>query len=191
MEFCNRCFLDLAYKRIKKHIRSESGMGCRETCIKKDDTLLIVDSLTKAILPKIVNKPVNVIFKPIKLNELKNIDIKKLIKTVKADKNQLKNLKILLPICLDDIEKEHLEQSFNGKKPIQDKKTALLKSKTAIYIYLPLTKEEVALLAKLNKIKNPLSIKKDSISKFLDKFETEFPGTKFKVKKSILTHAVS
>jgi hypothetical protein len=85
-EFCDFCFLDVIYKRLRKHIRTNRF-------IQKDDNLLIKDPLTKKILEFIINTPINVKYKGQLTSKTKEI----------------------LTFCLDDIEEQYLNKLFHGK----------------------------------------------------------------------------
>ncbi|MBT4539991.1 hypothetical protein HOC35_00620 [Candidatus Woesearchaeota archaeon] len=151
LEFCNGCFLDVIYKRLRKHIRANQY-------IKRNDHLLVKDELTKKIFPSILNTPV----------------------TIKFKGKLLPRYKEILTICLDDIEELYLDKLFHGKS------FKMKFSKQQIPLYICLTKEELQRLAKFHKIKLPKR-KKTLISEFLDYFEKQVPGTKFNIKKSILS----
>ena len=198
LEFCDNCFIDVVFKRIRKFLRSKAY-------ISKGDSILVIDELTRKVLPEIINLPINVKFKAvhfkglniaadfkISINFVKvreyshgysyptiNVrdytkETRKLIETSKAS-----NQKIIIPLCLDDIEKEYLAHIFSGK-PTEFR---FKLDDSIIPLFISLTKEELSRLAKLYHIK--FVYFNEPINNFLDKLEQEFLGTKFNIKKSI------
>ena len=167
LEFCDNCFIDVVFKRIRKFLRSEVH-------ISKGNSILIIDELTRKILLEIINLPINVKFKAVHFKGLDAKETRKLIETSKVSKQ-----KIIIPLCLDDIEKKYLAHIFSGKST----KFKFKLNPSFIPLYLSLTKEELTRLAKLYRLNFFYS--NEPINNFLDKLEQEFPGTKFNIKKSV------
>jgi hypothetical protein len=167
VEFCDGCFPEVIFKRLRKFIRVNQY-------IQKDDTLVALDELSEKLLPYIINKPVKLIHsKTSSIEYSAGFDLKKHISTKTPS-----DAKILLPVCLDDIEKLFLEHLFAGKA------FSYKFPKNVVPIYYPLTKEEMYRLAKLLKAET-YARKHSAITEFLDNFEKAFPGIKFNVKKSM------
>ena len=126
-----------------------------------------------------MNKPVLINYdnsnygKLVKQGKKLTISNKKLLAKVKNKQ------KILLPVCLDDLELLYLEYFFQGKS----EKFKLMLDQKLIPLYFVLTKEECLRLAKLYKTK--FNFKSTTTSKFLDSLESEFEGTKHKLRKYI------
>lgn len=167
IEFCDKCFIDVVFKRIRKFLRSEAH-------ISKGDSVLVIDELTRKILPEIINIPFTIKFKSVHFNGLGTKETRKLIETSKA-----LNQKIIIPLCLDDIEKKYLTHIFSGKPT----KFRFKLNPSFIPLYLSLTKEELTRLARLYLVE--FSYVNEPTNDFLDKLEQEFPGTKFNIKKSV------
>jgi hypothetical protein len=171
-DFCNTCFQDVVFKRIRKFVRANKYLD-------NTQELLVIDALTQKILKNIVNKPVLINYdnsnygKLVKQGKKLTISNKKLLAKVKNKQ------KILLPVCLDDLELLYLEYFFQGKS----EKFKLMLDQKLIPLYFVLTKEECLRLAKLYKTK--FNFKSTTTSKFLDSLESEFEGTKHKLRKYI------
>lgn len=172
IEFCDKCFIDVVFKRIRKFLRSEAHIY--KAHISKGDSILVIDELTKKILPEIINTPINVKFKAVHFNGLDTKETRKLIETSKTS-----NQKIIIPLCLDDIETQYLAHIFSGKPT----KFKFKLDPSFIPLYISLTKEELTRLAKLHRVE--FVYINEPINYFLDKLEQEFPGTKFNIKKSV------
>lgn len=177
-EFCDPCFIDVAYKRLRKYIRINA-------LIRKDDQLVVLERLTPKILSQIINKPVKVEHMAMHYDGLGSINSKE-FKT-KEFKNIISaGKKIIVPSCLDDIELHYLRLFFKGQASSFD----IAFDRNIIPLYLPLTKEELFRLAKLKHVKIALKNRagKDGgkLPKFLDRLEKEFPGTKFHLRNSIM-----
>jgi len=167
-EFCDKCFLSVIYKRLRKSIRSESYL-------KNQSGFIVIDELTMKVLPNLINKPVDIEFKKTDFNDFESLKSKELDKLMKSAKKNKQ--KLILPLCLDDFEIPYLKSLFIGKK------TKISLPALVVPLFLPLTKEEFRRLGKLNQVKIR-KMKKNLITNFLDKFEKEFPGVKFNIKKS-------
>src|SRR3989338_10366420 len=74
LEFCDNCFIDVVFKRIRKFLRSEVH-------ISKGNSILIIDELTRKILLEIINLPINVKFKAVHFKGLDAKETRKLIET--------------------------------------------------------------------------------------------------------------
>ncbi|MFH1439132.1 MAG: hypothetical protein ABIG89_01080 [Candidatus Woesearchaeota archaeon] len=165
-EFCDNCFINITYRRLKKAIREGSFL-------KNVANLLVVDKLTLKLLPILITKPMKIEFIKYDFKGIKAIKDKKLLGYAKKNKQ-----KVLLPLCLDDFELSYLNNLFLGKK------TKKIIPDIIIPLYLSLTKEELARLAKLNNVKVHMP-DKNTVSNFLDKFEKEFSGIKYNLKKTV------
>lgn len=176
LEFCDNCFIDVVFKRIRKFLRSKAY-------ISKGDSILVIDELTRKVLPEIINIPVKIEFKSVNLNNLNfnNLNTKETRKLI--DSSKASNQKIIIPLCLDDIEKEYLAHIFAGKSTKFRSRFKFGANKTIIPLYLSLTKEELIRLAKLYHLE--FVYINEPINDFLDKLEQEFSGTKFNIKKSV------
>ena len=85
-EFCDSCFLEVIYKRIRKYVRINRF-------IQKDDCLIIKDPLTKKIFEFIINTPV----------------------TITNHGKVTSKSKEIITLCLDDIEEQYMDNLFQGK----------------------------------------------------------------------------
>lgn len=165
--FCDKCFLEIIEKRIRKEIRTNS-------LIEKNDKILILnDSSQSSILNQYFLK--KIIYKP-------NIKIKKIKRYEQNFNYDKKNeyTKIIIPHLLDN-EIEMLLESF-----FEDKKEFLNNNKN-IKLLISITKDEANAVMSILKIntKNTLKNNETDISKMIENLEKRYSGTKFSLLKSI------
>lgn len=88
-EFCDKCFLDVIFKRIRKTIRKNNYFS-------KGDNVIINDPLTRKIIKEVTYIPLKIIYNPnAKLNT---------------------KHKIILPLTIDYFIVDFLESIFKGRK---------------------------------------------------------------------------
>jgi len=148
--YCDRHFLELMDKRIRKNLRVNRLLDVKE------EYVLIDDSSSEA-----------------KLTEYFLKEIFKGYLKMKISKKPLKNRKLILPTNLDEQVILFLDVFLKNEKRTGNEMNAA--EKTKIFPLEVLMQKEVELLCRILKIKFKPRVKKD----ILADLEKRYPGTKF------------
>lgn len=166
---CRKCFFWIIEKRVKKVLK--------ESKIKKNDKILLLDSLSEYFFKRIMKMPLTVIKKSKNFFNIKEFDesifgnkkLKEFIKT-----NKIK--KTIIPRNLDNEIVPLLKKHFKNSKIKENKKF--------VKLFKNILEDELILFSKLKRIPYK-KMKKNDEKDFLDKIEKRYPGTKFSFLKSM------
>lgn len=170
-EFCDGCFKEVIEKRLKKDWRQHK--------IQPHATILVMDTLSKEYLPKMVSTLQVLVYKPQRyfgidqwsLQVLHNKKLQNFLKKQKIDY-------IILPLVMDTLIEQFLEFLFLNKRyPMYHTKF--------IFMFRSLTNEEFKRLITLKNIK--IAHAPQQFQQQIDTMEQQYPGTKFGMYKSMQT----
>ncbi len=155
-DFCNRCFLEVIEKRVRKDLRLNKW-------IRKNDKILIIDDKSKE------SKVGEYLLKSI----IKDLPVKITKKKSKAGKFD----KIIIPWNLDREAESSLNKIFTRlPKKQQDKKE--------IRLLRNVLDKEIEIFAKLKGFKYAKKPRPE-LQKTMDKLEEKYPGCKFSLLNSM------
>lgn len=158
---CPSCFAEVIEKRVRKSLRDNNWL-------KPEDKILYIDDGTMQSGVGIFF--INAIFK----NKPFNFSFKK--GTTKSAARLSKGYdKVLIPWSMDDEVEQYLDALFNAKKVPKTNHIKLL---------INVSDEEIALFAKIKKIKGKQKAK-TVLGKMLDNLEKRYPGSKFGLLRSV------
>ncbi|MBT6519501.1 hypothetical protein HOK51_06640 [Candidatus Woesearchaeota archaeon] len=184
---CNKCFLNVFERKIKRQIRQKNKL-----C--KGETILAIDNITEYVLKEVIKLPLNIITKNqsyFKITNFTSINTisqnEKLAQFIKENKIN----KVILPWTADN-EIEFFLNSFMKQQSLQKnnqkQKTQKIQKiqknlpKKFIKLFTPIPQDALEYYCELKKIKYTKCEKKNQknneLKKLINDFELKYPGTK-------------